>query len=67
VLFLKDLPLFNRIVAREDVSAVKATEDIRQLIPNLKVQEMREDQIVFCQPQFVHIIINGRVVLRYHE
>ena len=28
---------------------------------------MRSDQIVFCQPQFVHIVINGRVVLRYHE
>ena len=28
---------------------------------------MRADQIVFGNPQFVHIVINGRIVLRYHE
>jgi hypothetical protein len=66
ILFLKEIPLFRRIMARDGVPAVKAHDDIKLLLPHLKVREMIREEIVFGKPGFVNIVINGRVVLRYH-
>ena len=38
-----------------------------KLIPYLKVVEKNINDIVFSDEEFVHIVLNGRVALRYHE
>ena len=37
------------------------------MLPHLKVVEKKQGDLVFCDLDHVHIVINGRVVLRYHE
>lgn len=43
------------------------TEEFRQILPDLVVIEKVLGDIIFTEPGFVYIVMNGRVALRYHE
>lgn len=36
-------------------------------MPELEIVEKFHGDIVLNQPDYLHIVINGRLVLRYHE
>ena len=59
VLFVRDSPLFKRLKI--------SVQDFKDMLPHLKVVEKKQGDLVFCDLEHVHIVINGRVVLRYHE
>jgi hypothetical protein len=62
VFFLRDKPLFKRMFDNG-----YSNHQFLKLIPHLKVIEKNVNEIVFCEEEFVHIVLNGRVALRYHE
>lgn len=61
VLYLADKPLFKRL--RNGGSSL---EHFKELIPELTVVLKEAGDIVHCEPGYLFIVLNGRVVLRYH-
>ena len=62
--FLQDKPLFSRLTRNKD--RIHSTEIIR-LIEKMEIIEKKQGHIIFNEPKYVYIVLNGRVVLRYHE
>lgn len=60
--YLKDQPLFKRI-HRNQVPSYEFQDLIELMQPEFK----KKGQIIFIEPKYIHIVLNGRVVLRYHE
>jgi len=56
------MPLFRRLVRAGVTNA-----ELKELIPFLTVVEKKSGDIIFDNNKDVHIVLNGRVVLRYHE
>jgi hypothetical protein len=44
-----------------------SVNDYKDMLPHLKVVEKKLGDLVFCDSDHIHIVVNGRVVLRYHE
>ena len=61
VLFLLEVPFFKRL--RKYISI----KEFFEIIPNLKLVEKKLGDIVFLDDSNVYMIINGRILLRYHE
>ena len=40
--------------------------DMIEMIPHLQIVEKNMNEIIFHDFKHVHIVLNGRVVLRYH-
>jgi uncharacterized protein YabE (DUF348 family) len=55
------MPLF-KILVRQGIT----NEEFRKLIPELKLVIKEKDDIVFDEKEDLHIVLNGRVVIRYH-
>ena len=62
ILWLRDMPLFKRMVKQGF-----STDEFKSILPNLTVVEKVAGDIVFNEPSYVYIVLNGRVVLRFHE
>jgi len=60
--FLRDKPLFRRLT-----KCGVSTKEFTEMLPHLHLVEKRAGDIVFNDDQNVHIVLNGRVLLRYHE
>ena len=61
VLFLLEVPFFKRL--RKYISI----KEFFEIIPNLKLVEKKLGDIVFLDDSNVYMVINGRILLRYHE
>ena len=42
-------------------------KELFEMIPNLKLIEKKLGDIVFLDDSNVYMVINGRILLRYHE
>ena len=63
VMFLREQPLFSRLTAH-GVTSLQFLE----ILPHLEVVEKQKGDLIFNDDgEHVHVVINGRVVLRYHE
>lgn len=62
VLFLWEQPLFDRL-RKNKVSA----QEFMRMLPHLQVVEKAPGEIVFNDYEHVHIVLNGRILLRFHE
>ena len=56
------MPLFKRMVKQGF-----PTSEFEALLEHLTVVEKVADDIVFDEPDYIYIVLNGRVVLRFHE
>jgi hypothetical protein len=56
------MPLFRRLF-----KAGCSNQELKALIPDLTVVEKKAGDIIFDNNKDLHIVLNGRVVLRYHE
>ena len=61
VLFLLEVPFFKRL--RKYISI----KEFFEMVPNLKLVEKKLGDIVFLDDTNVYMVINGRILLRYHE
>ena len=61
VLFLLDVPFFKRL--RKHISI----KEFFEMVPNLTLVEKKLGDIVFLDESNVYMVINGRILLRYHE
>lgn len=62
VLYLSDKPLFKRLWKQG-----YTPEKMKKLLPELSVVIKETGDIVQCEEGSVFIVLNGRVVLRYHD
>lgn len=62
VLYLSDKPLFKRLWKQG-----YTPERLKKLLPHLNVVIKDVGDIVQCEEDHVFIVLNGRVVLRYHD
>ena len=60
--FLASLPLFKRLV-KEGVTR----KDFVAMLDHLKVVDKKSGDIIFNDEENIHIVLNGRVLIRYHE
>ena len=57
------MPLFNRIT-KEKCSV----DEFRDIVNNLRVEDhWRRGDIIFNQDEHLYIVLNGRVILRFHD
>ena len=61
-LFLRTAPVFDRIE-----KAGGSVTDLVDIVPSMKIIEKKCGEIIYNDYENVHIVINGRVALRYHE
>lgn len=60
--FLSTSPLFKRLL---DQGVTR--EEFVEMLPHLQVVEKKAGDVIFNDFHNVNIVINGRVLLRYHE
>ena len=60
--YLRNKPLFRRLM-----NAGFTNLELLALIPEFKVVEKKQGEIIFDDMKDLYIVLNGRVVLRYHE
>jgi hypothetical protein len=58
---LLEIPFFKRL--RKYISI----KEFFEMIPNLKLIEKKLGDIVFLDDSNVYMVVNGRILLRYHE
>ena len=63
-LYLKSLPLFSRMVRAGKCSM----ENLRDIANNVVVEDhWKCGDIIFDDEEHLYIVMNGRVILRFHE
>lgn len=62
IVYLRTLPLFRRLL-KQGISA----DHWRAIVRQLSVVEKERTQVIFSDDEDLHIVLNGRVVLRFHE
>jgi hypothetical protein len=62
VLYMREMPLFRRLM-----TAGLTNTELKDLIPEFIVVEKKKGDIIFDDENDLYIVLNGRVILRYHE
>ena len=62
ILWIRDMPFFKRMVKQGFT-----TDEFKEILPKLIVVEKVAGDIIFNEPGHIYIVLNGRVVLRFHE